>query len=220
MVMSLDFAECDRARASRVILAMTVGFSPGSAVPAFIADPSVPFARQGQATFSFFRPPRRPKRQDFGLVCGAAPRPRHFPMPGSEAAQPSSVRHGLLSRRALSTKRERRSSLGMGRRQLARLFARHLKASPSAVARTARIQRAKRLIDETDKPMVEIAVLAGFGSLRRFNAVFAEVYGRAPTVIRRGRRSVRIRHEADPAGGNKNEQARRLPNRSEGIAAR
>ena len=109
MVMSLDFAECDRARASRVILAMTVGFSPGSAVPAFIADPSAPFARQGQATFSFFRPPRRPKRQDFGLVCGAAPRPRHFPMPGSEAAQPSSVRYGLSSKTALSTRRERRS---------------------------------------------------------------------------------------------------------------
>jgi AraC family transcriptional regulator of adaptative response / DNA-3-methyladenine glycosylase II len=86
--------------------------------------------------------------------------------------------------------------LGMGRRQLARLFARHLKASPSAVARTARVQRAKRLIDETDKSMMEIAVLAGFGSLRRFNAVFAEVYGRAPTKIRSGRNSSRIHHEA------------------------
>jgi AraC family transcriptional regulator of adaptative response / DNA-3-methyladenine glycosylase II len=84
--------------------------------------------------------------------------------------------------------------LGMGRRQLTRLFARHLKASPGAVARTARVQRAKRLIDETDRSMMEIAVLAGFGSLRRFNAVFAEVYGRAPTEIRRGRSSSRIRH--------------------------
>jgi AraC family transcriptional regulator of adaptative response / DNA-3-methyladenine glycosylase II len=108
----------------------------------------------------------------------------------------------------------------MGRRQLARLFARHLDASPSAVARTARMQRAKRLIDETDKPMVEIAILAGFGSLRRFNAVFAKVYGRAPTEIRRGRRSSRIGHETDPVGGNKNERARRLSNRSEGIAAK
>jgi len=79
----------------------------------------------------------------------------------------------------------------MGRRQLDRLFARHLKASPTAVARTARVQRAKRLIDETDKSMVEISVLAGFGSLRRFNAVFADVYGRTPTEIRRGRRSQR-----------------------------
>jgi AraC family transcriptional regulator of adaptative response / DNA-3-methyladenine glycosylase II len=47
------------------------------------------------------------------------------------------------------------------------------------------VQRAKRLIDETSLPMTEIAMQAGFGSLRRFNSVFAEVYGRPPTEIRR-----------------------------------
>jgi AraC family transcriptional regulator of adaptative response / DNA-3-methyladenine glycosylase II len=36
--------------------------------------------------------------------------------------------------------------------------------------------------------MTEIAMQAGFGSLRRLNAVFAEVYGRPPTEIRRTRR--------------------------------
>ena len=51
------------------------------------------------------------------------------------------------------------------------------------------MQRAKRLIDETSLPMTEIAMRAGFGSLRRFNSVFAEVYGRAPTEIRRKRSS-------------------------------
>jgi AraC family transcriptional regulator of adaptative response / DNA-3-methyladenine glycosylase II len=102
---------------------------------------------------------------------------------GSRATVERAVRL-IVEEGALDELAER---LGMGRRQLARLFARHLKASPSAVSRTARVQRAKRLIDETDKSMVEIAVLAGFGSLRRFNAVFAEVYGRAPTEIRRGR---------------------------------
>jgi AraC family transcriptional regulator, regulatory protein of adaptative response / methylated-DNA-[protein]-cysteine methyltransferase len=35
--------------------------------------------------------------------------------------------------------------------------------------------------------MSEIAVHAGFGSLRRFNTVFAEVYRRPPTEIRRAR---------------------------------
>ena len=50
------------------------------------------------------------------------------------------------------------------------------------------MQRAKRLIDETRLPMTEIAMQAGFGSLRRFNSVFAEVYGRPPTEIRRTRR--------------------------------
>ena len=79
--------------------------------------------------------------------------------------------------------------LGVGSRQLTRLFARYLQASPSKVARTARAQRAKRLLDETSLPMTEIAMQAGFGSLRRFNSVFAEVYGRPPTEIRRTRRS-------------------------------
>src|SRR5216683_421291 len=77
--------------------------------------------------------------------------------------------------------------VGVGARHLARLFARHLGAPPSQVARTARVQRAKRLLDETDSLMTEIAVVAGFGSVRRFNTVFAEVYGREPTEIRRTR---------------------------------
>jgi AraC family transcriptional regulator of adaptative response / DNA-3-methyladenine glycosylase II len=79
--------------------------------------------------------------------------------------------------------------LGVGSRQLTRLFARHLQASPSKVARTARVQRAKRLLDETSLPMTEIAMRAGFGSVRRFNSVFVEVYGRPPTEIRRTRGS-------------------------------
>jgi len=79
--------------------------------------------------------------------------------------------------------------LGVGSRQLTRLFARYLQASPSEVARTARVQRAKRLLNETSLPMTEIAMRAGFGSLRRFNSVFVEVYGRPPTKIRRTRGS-------------------------------
>lgn len=77
--------------------------------------------------------------------------------------------------------------LGMTARHLNRLFARHWGASPSIVAKTARVQRAKRLLSETDLPMVEVAVQAGFGSLRRFNAVFSEVYKRPPGAIRRRR---------------------------------
>ncbi len=65
--------------------------------------------------------------------------------------------------------------LGITARHLTRLFVRHWGATPSIVARTARVQRAKRLLDETDLPMVEVAFQAGFGSLRRFNAVFAEI---------------------------------------------
>src|SRR6185369_6022193 len=60
----------------------------------------------------------------------------------------------------------------IGSRHRSRLFQRHLGATPVEVTQTARVQRAKRLLDETDFPMTEIAVRAGFGSLRRFNTVF------------------------------------------------
>ena len=48
------------------------------------------------------------------------------------------------------------AKLGVGERHLARLFIRHLGASPSQVARTARVQRAKRLLDTTERPMSQI----------------------------------------------------------------
>lgn len=74
--------------------------------------------------------------------------------------------------------------LGVSARHLVRLFNKHIGASPMQVARTTRVQRAKRLLDETDLPMFEIAVRSGFRSLRRFNAVFAEVYRRTPSEVR------------------------------------
>ncbi|WP_456756319.1 helix-turn-helix domain-containing protein [Bradyrhizobium sp. USDA 4461] len=65
-------------------------------------------------------------------------------------------------------------------------------ARPTQVAQTVRIQRAKRLIDETNLPLAEIAFRAGFGSIRRFNTVFAEVYRRSPSELRRSRRRSEI----------------------------
>jgi len=64
------------------------------------------------------------------------------------------------------------------------------------------VQRAKRLIDETSLPMTEIAIKAGFGSLRRFNSVFAEVYDRPPTEIRRTRRSATKEMKTIESAGN------------------
>ncbi|MBK1660690.1 bifunctional transcriptional activator/DNA repair enzyme AdaA [Paracraurococcus ruber] len=78
--------------------------------------------------------------------------------------------------------------LGLGPRHLTRLFERHLGASPAAVARTRRVQRAKRLIDTTHLTMTEIAAQAGFASLRSFNAAFRAAYRCAPTDLRRKER--------------------------------
>jgi len=75
--------------------------------------------------------------------------------------------------------------LGVGSRHLRRLFLQHLGATPRAVAQTRRLHFAKKLIDETRLPMSEIALSAGFGCIRRFNATIRDVYHRTPTQIRR-----------------------------------
>jgi AraC family transcriptional regulator of adaptative response / DNA-3-methyladenine glycosylase II len=75
--------------------------------------------------------------------------------------------------------------LGLGERQLRRLFRQHLGASPIAVAQTRRVLFAKHLIHETRMPMTEIALAAGFGSLRRFNEVFQDLFDRPPSALRR-----------------------------------
>ncbi len=85
--------------------------------------------------------------------------------------------------------------LGVTSRHLRRLFNKHLGASPLAVAHTQRLHFAKRLIDQTTLPMVDIAIAAGFGSTRRFNDAFRNTYGRTPRDLRR-RKAV-----AEPSAG-------------------
>src|SRR5947207_10086186 len=75
--------------------------------------------------------------------------------------------------------------LGVGERQLRRLFQQHLGASPVAVAQTRRVLLAKQLIHETRLPMAEVALASGFGSIRRFNETFAQLFGRSPRDLRR-----------------------------------
>ena len=75
--------------------------------------------------------------------------------------------------------------LGVGERHLRRLFKQHLGASPVAVAQTRRVLLAKQLIHETLLPMSEIALASGFGSIRRFNETFQQLYGKPPSALRR-----------------------------------
>ena len=75
--------------------------------------------------------------------------------------------------------------LGVGGRQLRRLFSQHLGASPIAVAQTRRVLFAKQLLHDTQLPMTEVALSAGFGSVRRFNETFRKLFGRPPSALRR-----------------------------------
>ncbi len=77
--------------------------------------------------------------------------------------------------------------LGVGERQLRRLFRQHLGAAPVSVAQTRRVLLAKALIQESDLSMAQVALASGFGSVRRFNETFQALYGRAPSALRRGK---------------------------------
>src|SRR5882762_1469868 len=79
--------------------------------------------------------------------------------------------------------------LGLGERQLRRLFQQHLGASPIAVAQTRRVLFAKQLIQETRLPMAEVALASGFGSVRRFNETFQTLFRRPPSTLRRNHTS-------------------------------
>lgn len=80
------------------------------------------------------------------------------------------------------------NKLGVGSRHLRRLFVQHVGTSPISLAQTRRLQFAKRLLDESNLPITEIALAAGFGSLRRFNAAILQTYGRAPRELRKNLR--------------------------------
>jgi AraC family transcriptional regulator of adaptative response / DNA-3-methyladenine glycosylase II len=75
--------------------------------------------------------------------------------------------------------------VGLSSRQLRRVLLEHFGVTPVELAQTQRLLFAKKLLQETDLPMTELAYAAGFGSLRRFNALFDERYGMAPTEVRR-----------------------------------
>jgi AraC family transcriptional regulator of adaptative response / DNA-3-methyladenine glycosylase II len=88
--------------------------------------------------------------------------------------------------------------LGVGSRHIRRLFQTHIGASPKALATNQKTLFAKKLLNETELPVSQIAFASGFGSIRRFNAAFKEIYGKAPSAFRRPIKSVRI----DGTGGN------------------
>ncbi len=87
------------------------------------------------------------------------------------------------------------TTVGLSSRQLRRVLSEHFGVTPIELAQTQRLLFAKKLLHETSLPMTDVAYAAGFGSVRRFNALFATRYGMAPTIIRRALA------QTDAAGG-------------------
>lgn len=105
------------------------------------------------------------------------------------------IEEGALDRDSLEALADR---LGVSARHVSRLFQQHLDASPIQVAKTLRVQRAKRLLHETDLSIAQIAARAGFPSCRRMSAAFADLYGRPPSELRGRTRGLLVRGESRP----------------------
>jgi AraC family transcriptional regulator of adaptative response / DNA-3-methyladenine glycosylase II len=77
--------------------------------------------------------------------------------------------------------------IGLSARHLRRLFRLHLGVTPDQLARSRRAHFARRLLDDTDLTVLDVAFASGFGSLRQFNRTMREVFREAPTDLRNRR---------------------------------
>ena len=193
---SLDRRVCDRARLARDRSFDGVFFT-GVRTTRIYCGPVCPVRPAKSANVSFFPTAAAAKRAGFRPCLGCRPESA----PGSPAWAGTAttvargqrlIEAGFLDHRLVDALA---AALGIGPRHLLRLFLRHAGATPSEVAATLRVQRAKRLLDETSLRLSEIAFAAGFGSIRRFNDAFRSIYGRAPSAFRRGTSRQRLQRK-------------------------
>jgi AraC family transcriptional regulator, regulatory protein of adaptative response / DNA-3-methyladenine glycosylase II len=75
--------------------------------------------------------------------------------------------------------------LGVSDRHMRRIFAAELGVSPLQYVQTRRLLIAKALLSDTALPIITVAQLSGFGSLRRFNDAFLQAYRLPPNTLRK-----------------------------------
>jgi AraC family transcriptional regulator of adaptative response / DNA-3-methyladenine glycosylase II len=88
-----------------------------------------------------------------------------------------------------STEAELGARLGVSVRHLRRLFNEHVGVTPDQLARSRRAHFARRLLDDTDMTIADIAFAAGFGSVRQLNRACLDVFRSTPGELRARRRS-------------------------------
>ncbi len=92
------------------------------------------------------------------------------------------IREGALN---TGTVAELAQRLGVGERYLRKLFAARLGVSPLAVGQNQRLLFARKLLFETDMSVTDLALAAGFSSIRRFNSAMREHFACSPSDLRR-----------------------------------
>src|SRR5262245_38792673 len=137
------------------------------------------FASAALAEQAGFRPCLRCRPE---LAPGHAPIDSHRTIARAAAAR---IEAGALNDG--SRLEELAASFGLSSRQLRRSVRKEFGVSPVQLAQTNRLLLAKRLIAETQLSMVQVALAAGFESVRRFNALFRSHYRLTPSELRRSK---------------------------------
>ena len=129
---------------------------------------------------------------------GAGDAQPHAPL--AECVDEPRVRRALLLMEQNLTQRltigDVATQLGISVRQLERLCRRHFGVGPAALYRQMRMRFAHWMIENTDRPVIEIAIEAGFNDGAHFCRQFKEAYGLPPSRHRRKTLKTSITHRA------------------------
>src|SRR5712675_1083884 len=187
--MPLDFAECDRARLARDPV-YDGRFYTGVHSTGIYCRPVCPVRPARSGNIVFFPCAAAAEAAGFRpcLRCRPETAPGTPRWVGTAATVSRALR--LIDSGALDDgdMAALAGGLGIGERQLRRLFAHHLGASPIAVAASRRAHQARLLLEATILPITQIAFASGYRSLRQFNAAIRSRFHDSPTGLRRRKR--------------------------------
>ena len=88
-------------------------------------------------------------------------------------------------------------AIGLSRRQMERLFHRRLSLSPAAVYTRLKMRRARALVLQTSKPLIDIALDIGFENSSHFGRKFRETFGYTPNALRKTQKESGFVHLED-----------------------
>lgn len=89
-----------------------------------------------------------------------------------------------ISQEAIATR------IGLSRRQLERLFRKHLGRSPAQYYLELRLERARHLLYQSDMPILDLALTCGFVSASHFSKCYREMYGKSPREERQAAQAI------------------------------
>jgi len=184
----IDFEHCYRAVQSRDVR-FDGAFYTGVASTGIYCRPSCPARAPKRENVDFF--PSAAAAQEAGFR--ACKRCRPEAAPGSAEWNVRAdvvgramrlIQDGVVDREGVSALARR---LAFSERHLNRQLVAEVGAGPQALARAQRTQSARALLETTRLPVSEVALAAGFSSIRQFNDTIRSVFDATPTEVRRAR---------------------------------